>query len=176
MQTPVNSELKKTSKVMAWLAIASLLLVLTWLFDFLGARSAVQPLRVSGNTVIIPADRQGHYRAEGEINGKAVEFLLDTGATAVAIPEKLAEQLGLEKGQQIQLQTANGIALGYMTRLDQVSLGSIRVNNVRAVISPGLGGDTLLGMSFLRHLSWRHANNELILEVEPQSPGIGAEE
>ncbi|MCF6262660.1 MAG: retroviral-like aspartic protease family protein [Xanthomonadales bacterium] len=173
MQTPANSEVKKTSKVMAWLAIASLLLVLTWLFDFLGARSATQPLRVSGSTVIIPADRQGHYRAEGEINGQPVKFLLDTGATAVAIPEKLAQQLGLKKGQQIQLQTANGIARGYMTRLEQVRLGSIRVNNVRAVISPGLGGDILLGMSFLRHLNWRHANNELILE--PQSTGIGAE-
>ena len=156
---------------MAWLAIISLLIALTWFFNFLGARNHSQQLRVSGTTVVIPADRQGHYRAEGEINGTAVEFLLDTGATDVAVPEKLARQLGLEIGPKIQMQTANGMSVGYLTRIDQVRLGSLQVNNVRAVISSGLGGEALLGMSFLRHLNWRHANNELILEPGQRSPG-----
>lgn len=151
---------------MAWLAIVSLLLALTWFFDFLGARNTAQQMRVSGTTVVIPADRQGHYRAKGEINGTVVDFLLDTGATDIAVPEKLANQLGLIKGPQIQMQTANGISRGYLTRIDRVRLGSIQVNNVRAVISNGLDGDALLGMSFLRHLNWQHTNNELILSPQ----------
>ncbi|MBE9549049.1 MAG: retroviral-like aspartic protease family protein [Proteobacteria bacterium] len=166
MTAEPNIAVKKTSRIMAWLAIASLLLALTWMFDFLGARNSSQQLRVTGSTVIIPADRQGHYRAKGEINGAAVVFLLDTGATDVAVPEKLAHQLGLIKGPQIQMQTANGISRGYLTRIDRVRLGSIEVNNVRAVITAGLEGDALLGMSFLRHLNWQHTNNELILSPQ----------
>ena len=158
--------IKKTSKMMTWLAIISLLLALTWLFNFLGVKGDSQQFRVSGSTVIIAADRQGHYRAEGEINGTVVEFLLDTGATDVAIPEALARELGLSKGRQVQMQTANGISRGYLTRIEQVTLGSIQVNNVRAVISEGLRGEALLGMSFLRHLNWQHTNNELILEPQ----------
>ncbi len=132
--------MRKSSRVMLWLAMAVLLGSLTWLFDLLGAGGKSQQLRVSGTAVSITADRAGHYRAPGEINGHSVDFLLDTGATSVAVPAALAEQLGLRRGPEVQLQTANGIGRGYLTRIDQVRLGTIQVSNVSAVISDGLGG------------------------------------
>ena len=153
----------RSSRLMLWLAMAVLLAALTWFFDFLGAGGKSQQLRVSGSEVRISADRQGHYRAEGEINGRAVEFLLDTGATMVAVPAKLAGQLGLKRGPEIKLQTANGVSSGYMTRIERVKLGSIQVNNVSAVITAGLDGEVLLGMSFLGHLNWTRSKDELLL-------------
>ncbi len=155
--------MRRPSRIMLWLAMAVLLAALTWFFDFLGAGGSSQQLRVTGSEVRIFADRQGHYRAEGEINGRAVEFLLDTGATSVAVPAKLAEQLGLQRGPEIQLQTANGVSRGYLTRIERVKLGSIQVNNVSAVITAGLDGEVLLGMSFLSHLNWRRSQDELLL-------------
>ena len=155
--------MRRSSRVMLWLAMAVLLASLTWLFDILGAGGDSRQLRVTGTEVSIQADRQGHYRAAGEINGRAVEFLLDTGATSVAVPASLVAQLGLQRGPKIQLQTANGVSSGYLTRIDQVKLGSIIVNDVSAVITDGLDSEVLLGMSFLRHLSWRRSKDELVL-------------
>lgn len=103
-----------------------------------------------GEPVVLERNRAGHFVATGRINGQPVEFLLDTGATYVAVPAGLAEQLGLESTGSAWFNTANGRVRGELTRLDEVSLGGFSAREVRGSISPGLTGEVaLLGMSFL---------------------------
>ncbi|MBL3528491.1 MAG: TIGR02281 family clan AA aspartic protease [gamma proteobacterium endosymbiont of Lamellibrachia anaximandri] len=109
-------------------------------------------------------NRAGHYVAPGTINGTPVIFLLDTGATNVAVSASLAERLALKRGAQSISLTANGRVKTWLTRLDQVQLGSIIRQDVRATIMPGMGGDeVLLGMSFLKHLELVQKGKTLIL-------------
>lgn len=107
---------------------------------------------------------QGHFVASGQINGQPVDFMLDTGATDVAIPTRLAERLGLERGSPVTLSTANGRSEGYRTRLDRVQLGDIVLRDVRALVAPGLDGEqVLLGMSALKQLEFTQRGGTLLL-------------
>ncbi|WP_445158583.1 retropepsin-like aspartic protease family protein [Halomonas sp. E14] len=100
--------------------------------------------------IVLERNRSGHFMATGRINGEPVEFLLDTGATYVAVPAEFAERLGLERAGSAWFNTANGRVRGDLTLLDEVSLGGFTAAQVRGSISPGLEGDVaLLGMSFL---------------------------
>ena len=93
-----------------------------------------------------------------------VEFFLDTGASDVAIPEKLADRLGLERGVPRKYRTANGLVTAYHTRLDSVRIGPLEVRNVTASINPGLqGSQVLLGMSVLRQFDFSQLGDRLIL-------------
>lgn len=103
---------------------------------------------------------QGHFVMDGAINGQVVHFMLDTGATDVAIPEAL----GLERGSPVQLSTANGRTEGYRTRLASLQLGDIRLQDVRAIVVPGLDGQTvLLGMSALKQLEFTQRGGTMLL-------------
>lgn len=114
--------------------------------------------------VVLQRNRFGHYVTSGEINGEPVTFLLDTGATGVAIPSAVASRLGLRPGRAFSTQTANGVAVSYATRLDRVSVGGIELGDVRASITPGLTTDeVLLGMSFLKHIEFTQRGDQLIL-------------
>jgi aspartyl protease family protein len=106
-------------------------------------------------TVVLQRGPDGHYRAQAFINGKQVDVLVDTGATGVAISQKLADELGLTSHAAIRTTTANGDTVAYMTRLATVKLGGVEAKDVAAVIAPGLGGDVLLGMSFLGRMDVR---------------------
>ncbi len=122
--------------------------------------------RQSGNAleVVLERNRSGHYVTSGEINGQPVVFMLDTGATGVAIPSRVARRLGLSLGQRFATQTANGIGTGYATRLDSVRVGEIELRNVSAGVTPGLVTDEiLLGMSFLKHIEFTQRGDKLIL-------------
>ena len=115
-------------------------------------------------TVRLTQDVSGHYFTRGEINGNAVSFLVDTGATKIAIPEHIANNLDLKLGRKSQSYTANGVAASYRTRLDTVSVGGITLTNIDASISPGLIGDEiLLGMSFLKHLNLEQRDGALTI-------------
>ncbi len=114
--------------------------------------------------VVLQRNRYGHYVASGAINGHPVTFLLDTGATGVAVPTALAAQLGLERGRPLSTRTANGVVTSYATTLDRVSLGDIELDRVWAAITPGLQGDqVLLGMTFLKHIEFTQRGDTLIL-------------
>jgi aspartyl protease family protein len=120
--------------------------------------------------IVLKQNRQGHYVANGQINGQPVQFLLDTGATNVAIPEHIANQLKLKKGMSHQTVTANGTSTSYMTRLDSISLGSLEMQNVPASISQGMQFDEiLLGMSFLKHLKITQQGKLLTLSIPEQN-------
>jgi len=119
-------------------------------------------------TLVLQRNRQGHYISNGSINNIPVVFMLDTGATDVSIPEKIAQKLDLKKGRSAIYQTANGPVKVSMTRLQYISLGDISLNNVRATINPGFhSNEILLGMSFLKHLEFTQRGNQLTLKQYP---------
>lgn len=112
--------------------------------------------------VVLKASRHGHYVANGTINGERVLFLVDTGASFVAIPENVAQRLRLQKGAPMTVMTANGRITTYNTRLQSISLGDITLYDVQAGINPHMKGEEiLLGMSFLRNLSITQENDTL---------------
>jgi aspartyl protease family protein len=114
--------------------------------------------------VVLQRNKFGHYITSGEINGKPVTFMLDTGATGVAIPENIASYLEIQRGRAFPTQTANGRSVSYAANLDRVSVGAIELKNVRAAIAPGLQTEEiLLGMSFLKHIEFSQKGNTLIL-------------
>jgi aspartyl protease family protein len=114
--------------------------------------------------VRLESNIQGHFVADGLINGEPVTFLLDTGATDVAIPAELAEELVLARGAPVRLQTANGQTTGYRTVLDSLALGDIVLQDVRALIAPGFVGEqVLLGMSALKQLEFTQRAGTLVL-------------
>lgn len=118
-----------------------------------------------GEEVVLKRNRLGHYVADGEINGAPVTFLLDTGASQIALSTRLARELGLKLRGSVSVQTANGNVSGYQTRLNSVRLGSIEQNDVAALATDGIDDDTvLLGMSFLQHVEFSQRGSSLTLK------------
>lgn len=123
------------------------------------ADRALNPNRLSilgdAPSVILQRGLDGHYRSEALINDTKVNVLVDTGATGVAISQRIADRLQLQSRHAVRTSTANGDTVAYMVRLESVQIGGVRANNVAAVIAPGLEGDVLLGMSFLGRMDVR---------------------
>jgi aspartyl protease family protein len=122
--------------------------------------------RAGRQNVTLSADTRGHFVTMGSINGGSVRFLVDTGATLVALPAAEAKRLGINylQGQRGQVQTANGAAVAYRVKLDTVRIGDVQVNNVDAVVSEGdTLGVTLLGMSFLNRMEMRRDGQSMTL-------------
>ena len=118
--------------------------------------------------VVLQRNRQGHYVANGTINGVPVTFLLDTGATDVAIPAAIARKAGLNQGYISQAATANGIIQVYSTILDELQLGNIRLHDIKASITPSMEGETiLLGMSALKQIEFTQRGSNLTLRQIP---------
>lgn len=114
--------------------------------------------------VTLQRNRYGHYVTKGKINNQPVTFLLDTGASDISIPEKIAKKLRLKYGQERRYQTANGIIIGYLTNLESVSIGNIKLHNVRASINPKMDDEEiLLGMTFLKNIEFTQRGDTLIL-------------
>ena len=102
--------------------------------------------------LVLHQDRDGHYTAPGTINGVDVEFLLDTGASGVAVPPALADRLGLKRSLRVEVVTATEVVPASLVRLDRVTLGPLERRRVRGSVSEQFIGDrVLLGMTFLRH-------------------------
>lgn len=165
-----SQQLGKSMITAAWIGA---LVILTWFFNGVLERRNNPNSHIISNgaqTVVLQRNPQGHYVANGQINGKSVTFFVDTGATSVVIPLKIANELNLEQNMEITVSTANGNAKAYLTRLETVSLGGITLQDVGGHISPNMDGDEiLLGMSFLKHLSFSQQNNQLTLKI-PQNP------
>jgi aspartyl protease family protein len=132
------------------------------------AESALNPNKLSllgeDRTVTLERGIDGHYRAEALINGKKINVMVDTGATGVAISQQIADKLGLESKTAIRTRTANGDSVAYVTRLDSIQIGGVEAKNVSALIAPGLGGDVLLGMSFLGRMDVRLYKNTMTIK------------
>jgi len=102
--------------------------------------------------IVLQRNAYGHYVSSGTINNHEVIFLLDTGASDIAIPESVADDIGLNKGQDTIVKTANGITNAYNTHLDSVAIGDIKLYDLNATILTNMTGqEILLGMNFLKH-------------------------
>jgi aspartyl protease family protein len=119
-----------------------------------------------GQRIVLTADGQGHFKPQGQINGKAVQFMVDTGATVVGLGESDAKRINLnyEQGQRVRMNTANGTAIGYLIQLDSVRVGDVMVRNVDAVVTPQSMPYILLGNSFLTRFQMQRSNDQLTLE------------
>jgi aspartyl protease family protein len=119
----------------------------------------------SGSVTLAP-DARGHYMTLGQINGGTVQFLVDTGATAIAIPSADARRLGINylNGQRGYTETANGRATAYRITLDTVTVGGITLHSVEAVVLEGNGLNVaLLGMTFLSRTEMKRDGQSMTL-------------
>lgn len=119
------------------------------------------------SSVAVARNGAGQYVIGGAINGLPVRFLVDTGATVVAMSVAHARRLGLdyERGRKSNALTANGLTASYQVMLDSVQVGEISVPNVEAaVLEGGKIEDVLLGMSFLSRVQMAESNGLLLLE------------
>ena len=146
-----------------------LLLLTLWFNGYLERREHPNQGRqavVEGGVrqVVLQRNRAGHYLADGRINGRPVRFLLDTGATDVALSAELARELDLDLGPSSLSRTANGLVETRSARLQSVDVSGIELYDIRAIVLPNMAGDeVLLGMSFLKHLQLIQDGDQLVL-------------
>ena len=143
-----------------WLVLAG---VIYYLVDSI--QNPNKMIRLGNNPeTVLKRGLDGHYRAEALINGEKVDVLIDTGATGVAISQRVADRLQLKSINAIRTNTANGDSVGYMVRLQSVKVGGVEANDVAAMIAPGLDGDVLLGMSYLGRMDVRLYKGEMTIK------------
>jgi aspartyl protease family protein len=120
-----------------------------------------------GRQIVLSAESGGHFFSNGNINGKTVRFLVDTGATNVSMSQEDADRIGLDykNGQRGFSRTANGVIPVYRTSLTSVRVGDVIVYNVDATIVPGQMSHVLLGNSFLTRFQMRRENDKMTLEL-----------
>jgi aspartyl protease family protein len=121
--------------------------------------------RTGGRRVVLMADARGHFINTGMINGTRMQYMVDTGASAVAIGQNDADRMGIRyrSGQPVQMQTANGVAQGWRMRLDSVRVGDVELRGVDAIVTPQPMPYVLLGNSFLREFEMSRNGDEMML-------------
>jgi aspartyl protease family protein len=120
----------------------------------------------SGGRIVLPANSGGHFLTLGAINGKSVNFMVDTGATLVSISAQDALHIGLEykKSRPVQVNTANGAAQAYRVRLNSVRVGDVEVYDVEALVSEQPMPYVLLGNSFINRFSMQREGDQMVLQ------------
>ncbi|MDQ3272713.1 MAG: TIGR02281 family clan AA aspartic protease [Pseudomonadota bacterium] len=118
-----------------------------------------------GTRIVLNAGSGGHFMTGGQINGRAVQFMVDTGATSIAMSAADAERAGIsyKDGQPVRMSTANGITQGFRVKLASVRVGDVEVYDVDAVVSPQPMPYMLLGNSFLTRFQMLRENEQMIL-------------
>ncbi|MBV7434458.1 TIGR02281 family clan AA aspartic protease [Cardiobacteriaceae bacterium TAE3-ERU3] len=123
----------------------------------------VEVLNDGDRSLVLKQSYDGHYRVSGLINGHPVVFFIDTGSSDIALNEELANEIGLRKGHQGKAYTANGVTEQWSTVIDEINIGGLVMDDVRASILPNMDDEVLLGMDYLRHFHWRQEQGELVL-------------
>jgi aspartyl protease family protein len=128
----------------------------------IGQHYRAVPAAADRQSVTLAADTRGHFITDGAINGNPVRFLVDTGATMVALPAAEAVRLGIDyrKGQSA---TAGGMVTTYRVKLDSVRLGAIEISGVDGVVLEQGLDITLLGMSFLNRIEMKRDGHTMVL-------------
>ncbi len=118
-----------------------------------------------GSQIVLTAGSGGHFMTAGGINGKAVRFMVDTGATSVAMSIAEAEHIGLNyhHGQRMYVGTANGNVPAYKVRLAEVRVGDVVVYDIEAMVVPAQMEFILLGNSFLTRFQMKRENETMTL-------------
>jgi aspartyl protease family protein len=147
--------------VFVWLIVFAGL----FLFFYYQGNGNSRIIMANQHECIVTGDAQGHYFIKGSINEYPVAFLIDTGASVVAIPKTIAEKLQLTGGYPLTLSTANGEITGFLTRVDKLHFGAFTIYDVKAVIIPDNDDNTvLLGMNVLARFNMTQQNKRLILK------------
>jgi aspartyl protease family protein len=136
--------------------------------------AAAQPVAIeaavpSSDSVVVEPDASGHFRVQGDVDGRALSFMIDTGASVIALTAADAASLGIHPAVNdytVVLTTANGTVHAAPTRLDRVEIGDLEVSDVAAVVMPeGALSDDLLGLSFLSRLRhFEFSGGRMVLE------------
>lgn len=160
-QDEVHSSGDSTSHIGKWMIIGLWIILLGFGTFFaqkwMDKRDRGQiPVNISSpngkRSVQLESDRRGHYVVSGLVNGQEVAFLVDTGASGVSIPGKVAKKLNLIPGQTYPVNTANGSILVSGTTISKLAIGELVLENVQASINSSMDGEVgLLGMTYLRH-------------------------
>lgn len=118
-----------------------------------------------GNSIALTADSHGHFFTQGSINNRPVQFMVDTGASVVAIGQGEADRLGLDyrNGRPVRLGTANGTTMGWAIRLPQLRVGDVMAYEVDAVVTPAPMPAVLLGNSYLSRFNMRRDGDQMLL-------------
>jgi len=151
-----------------YVALTFLLIYLafSWLLESPPPQAMVS---TQGSEVVITADRSGHFKGAGTINGMPVNFLVDTGASYLSIPLSMADRLQLTLDRSpagmVMLNTAAGQVKAYRTVVNSVRFSIIEQQHVAAVVVPKLD-QPLLGMNFLSKLHMSQRGGEMVLQVE----------
>jgi aspartyl protease family protein len=124
---------------------------------------------VTGRTLNIPHDARGHFATDGRINGQRIGFMVDTGASVIALNETSAAQFGFRPSPgdyTAKVTTANGTIKAARTRIAMVDVGGLVVRDVDAMVLPDEAlSENLLGLSFLSKLKrFEYANGMMVLE------------
>jgi aspartyl protease family protein len=133
------------------------------------ANAPMQPSAAGGRSVVIPPSGGGHFRVTGYANGRRIDFMVDTGASVIALRPEDAGMLGIHPigaDYVAAVKTANGVIRVAPVELDTVEIEDLEVRNVAAVVlPPGVASENLLGLSFLRRLRrFEYADGKLVLE------------
>lgn len=143
-----------------WLGLGLLI------YAFFLRQEAPPPRLLGPDSIELQRTRDGHFYIDGRIGTLPARFLVDTGASAVSISERLARQAGLECERQATFSTANGHVRGCTTRVGRLDFGPFALRDVGVVILPNLGADALLGMNVLRHLRLEQDGDSLRLSAQ----------
>ena len=161
----MSTELPRTFKVVTiWLLLGVLVFVgIQWVLR----EQQQMRFRAEGDIIEIRRGPDGHYHWPGTINGRSVDFLVDTGATGTAISAALARELDLQPIGQVQSSTAGGTVTGQVVRADVILQGGVRAERLRLVALPALADRPLLGMDVLGRLHWQQQAGVLRIDLRP---------
>jgi aspartyl protease family protein len=162
-----DGELPRSLKIVTlWLLLgAAVFLAVQW-WQSEQQRTLFQS---QGQVVELRRSADGHYHWPGRVNGREVDFLVDTGASSTAIPARLARELRLESIGQVRSSTAGGVVIGQVLRVDLELQGGMAAQRLRVVALEGLDDHPLLGMDVLGRLRLEQRGG--VLRIEPAAPG-----
>ena len=131
--------------------------------------AAPEPSPADSRSVVVSPDSRGHFQLDARVDGRRLTFMVDTGASVIALTADDAATLGIHPSASeftALVSTANGTVRAAPIELDRVEIEDITVRNVAAMVLPdGALRDNLLGMSFLSRLHrWEFADGKLVLE------------
>jgi aspartyl protease family protein len=164
--------------VFAGLALAAAILAPRYVSHF-GAAPAPLALQAhppppvaagsNSRSVVVPRDGRGHFEVDARVNGRHIGFMVDTGASVIALTARDAARLGIHPAQNAfiaEVRTANGTVRGAPARLDVVEVGDLQLHDVAALVLPDQAlSDNLLGLSFLSRLRrFEYSDGKLVLE------------
>jgi len=153
----------------SWIIVMAILTLVfrKWEYNQLNPNQNIYSSTNKNNVIeiLLSQNKWGHYVFNGKINDKTVEFLLDTGASEVSIPEHLAQDLNLKSGAPLHRFTANGTIEVYSSNISSLRIGDIQLRDVFATINPNMKqSQILLGMSALKQVEFIQRDGTLIIK------------